>query len=85
MSHNIYVSFTCLPSRIDNLSLIINYIFQQSLKFTKLIINYPKRVLRLNTESDIDKVNSVINNSKYREKIYLMFLMITVPLLKFIL
>jgi hypothetical protein len=71
MSHNIYVSFTCLPSRIDNLSLIINYIFQQSLKFTNLIINYPKRVLRLNTESDIDKVNSVINNSKYREKIYL--------------
>lgn len=71
MKDNIYVSFTCLPSRINNLSYIINYIFKQSLKFNKLIINYPKRVLRLNIDSDIDTVNNIISSSQYSKNIYL--------------
>lgn len=71
MKDNIYVSFTCLPSRINNLSYIINYIFKQSLKFDKLIINYPKKILRLNIDSDIDMVNNIINSSQYSKNIYL--------------
>lgn len=71
MHDDVYVSFTCIPSRINNLQHIINYIFKQKLKFKKLIINYPKYVLRLNTSSDIDRVKRIINDSEYIESIYL--------------
>lgn len=71
MSDNIYISFTCLPSRINNLSYIIDYIFKQTLNFNKLIINYPKNVLRLNSNSNIEEVNKIINDNNNRDKIYL--------------
>jgi hypothetical protein len=71
MSDSIYISFTCLPCRINNLSYIINYIFKQTLHFDKLIINYPKNILRLNANSNIEQVNKIINNSDYQENIYL--------------
>lgn len=71
MNDNIYISFTCIPSRIVNLPYIINYIFKQTLKFNKLIINYPKKVLRLNIDSDIYMVNNIISKSQYSKNIYL--------------
>lgn len=45
----LYVSFTCLPSRKYNLPLILSSIEEQSLVPDVVIIQYPKKSIRLNT------------------------------------
>lgn len=67
----IYVSFTCLPSRIDNIETILNALFLQTKEADKIIIHYPKKCLRLNINYDIDNLKTKINNSFLSNKIYL--------------
>jgi len=59
----LYVSFTCLPSRIDNIQIVLDSIKNQTMRPDFVIINYPKKCLRLNVPYDIKKLKSYIADS----------------------
>jgi hypothetical protein len=67
----IYVTFTCLPSRIDNIDTIFESLLLQTKTPDIIIINYPEKCLRLNMNYDIDNLKNKINNSQLVNKIYL--------------
>lgn len=70
---SLYVSFTTIPSRINNITELLNTLEKQTLQPTKYIINYPEKLLRLNTVSNTNKFIEIIEqHSLYKEgKIYL--------------
>lgn len=67
----IYVTFTCLPSRINNIETIFEALSLQTKVPDKIIINYPEKCLRLNMNYDIDNLKNKINNTQLSDKIYL--------------
>lgn len=60
----LYVSFTCIPSRINNLEYIIDSLNNQTMLPDIVVINYPKKCLRLKSNYDINFLNSIINKIK---------------------
>jgi hypothetical protein len=73
MSTKLYISFTTIPSRINNIVEVLNSIQKQTLQPDKIIINYPDKLLRLKTISDITKFIQLIENHELYKtnKIYL--------------
>lgn len=67
----LYVSLTCLPTRIDNIEYIFEWLLEQTMKPDKLIIHLPKKCIRLNMEYNIELIQEKINGHPLRDKIYL--------------
>jgi hypothetical protein len=65
----LYVSFTCLPTRIHNIELVLKSIEEQTLQPDWIIINYPKKCVRLNIEYDVEILRTKIKNSPLNDKI----------------
>lgn len=70
---SLYVSFTTIPSRINNITELLNTLENQTLQPVKYIINYPEKLLRLNIVSDTEKFIKIIEeHSLYKDnRIYL--------------
>jgi len=67
----IYVSFTCLPTRIDNIETVLDALLLQTKEVDRIIIHYPEKCLRLNMNYDINHLKNKINKSVLCNKIYL--------------
>jgi hypothetical protein len=65
----LYVSFTCLPTRIENIGLVLKSIEEQTLQPDFIIINYPKNCVRLNIEYKVEILQEKIKNSILENKI----------------
>lgn len=67
----LYVSFTCLPTRLENITQVFSCLQAQTKQPDKIIIHYPTQCLRLNMEYDVASLQEKINTSALCEKIYL--------------
>jgi hypothetical protein len=65
----LYSSFTCLPTRIENIELVLKSIQEQTLQPDFIIIHYPKNCLRLNMEYHVEILKMKIENSPLKDKI----------------
>jgi len=65
----LYVSFTCLPTRITNISLVLKSIQEQTLQPDKIIIHYPTKCIRLDIEYDITELNKIIETLPIKDKV----------------
>lgn len=64
-------SFTTIPSRLDNLSQVLESIHNQTKKADLIIVNCPSNILRLNKKNDVDSIKKIIMNCPAKEYIYL--------------
>ena len=60
----VIVSFTCLPSRINNIGIVLNSIKEQTVQPDSIIIHYPKRCIRLNETYDVDALRMKLHESQ---------------------
>lgn len=67
----LYVSFTCLPTRIANINLVLDSIQEQTLQPDKIIIHYPKKCLRLDQTYDVEELRSRVNKHNLNQKVYI--------------
>ena len=67
----LYVSLTCLPTRIDNIEYIFEWLLEQTMKPDKLIIHLPKKCIRLNMEYNIELIQEKIKAHPLHDKVYL--------------
>lgn len=65
----IVVSFTSIPSRINNIHSILLSIAQQTYEPDIVIIHYPKKCIRLNEDYDIERLKTIIQESRLSNKI----------------
>ena len=70
----LYVSLTCLPTRIDNINEVLKSIMNQTIQPDKIIINYPEKCLRLNVKYDCNLFKTKIDSNnevsdEFKEKI----------------
>jgi hypothetical protein len=63
------VSFTSIPSRINNIHSILFSIAQQTYEPDIIVMHYPKKCIRLNQDYDITALKTIIQNSKLSNKI----------------
>ena len=65
----LYVSFTCLPTRITNISLVMKSIYFQTLQPDKIIIHYPTKCIRLDIEYNINELKQIIDSLPLKDKV----------------
>jgi len=65
----IYSSFTCLPTRIENIEPMLKSVEEQTLQPDFIVIHYPKNCLRLNMEYNVELLKSKIEFSPLKDKI----------------
>ena len=65
----LYVSFTCLPTRINNIHLLLKSIKEQTLQPDKIIIHYPNKCIRLDIEYNIDELKKLIETNSIKDRI----------------
>lgn len=63
------ISFTCLPSRINNIPIILNSISEQTLIPDLVVLHVPNKCIRLNQSYDTATIYEMIDKSPLREKI----------------
>lgn len=67
----LYVSFTCLPTRIGNINIVLDSIKLQTLQPDRIIIHYPKKCIRLEKEYDVEELRARIETHELRHKIHI--------------
>ena len=65
----LYISFTTIPTRIGNISKVLDSISNQMLQPDKIIINIPKYCIRLKKFYNFKKIEKIIENSKLKDKV----------------
>jgi len=69
MKPKIYVSFTSIPTRINNIDILLHSISNQTLQPDKIIIHYPHYCIRLQKFYNIHMLEDKIKHSVLRDKI----------------
>jgi len=71
MSSRLIVSFTCLPSRVQNIPIVLKSISEQTLPPDIIVLHVPDTCIRLNQSYDVSLIKSMIRKSPLRDKIIL--------------
>ena len=69
MKPKLYISFTSIPTRINNIDKLLHSISKQTLQPDKIIIHYPRYCIRLQKFYDIPLLQDKIKRSILRDKI----------------
>lgn len=65
----LYVSFTCLPTRIENIRMVLDSIKEQTLQPDRIYIHYPSTCLRLDKKYDKNELLSRIQTHDLKDKV----------------
>jgi hypothetical protein len=63
------VSFTTIPSRINNISIILESISKQTIIPDHIVIHCPTKCIRINGETDTEKMLTIVNESPIKDRV----------------